>query len=144
MYEHIFRLVNTMKKLRQWFSMLTLIAFVLTTTMSATSHAMPHDGTKEVQSTKTEAAKDHDCHGHDEAKADSQKTAKNDKDPSGKCCDKGMCKCLGGTCHNGLSQFLGNSGTPLLVLTASKSVFGFDNQFVDSALPNRLKRPPKA
>lgn len=118
-----------------------ILALVVTTTMAPSiSYAMPHDG---VKAAKTEA-KAHDCHGHGEAKTTSGKTAQNDKDASGKCCDKGMCKCIGGTCHNGLSQILGNSGNSLLVLSSSQSVFGFENQFVDSALPNRLKRPPRA
>ncbi len=131
--------------MRNFISIFMILALVITTTMTpAESHAMPHEDTKATQTTKTEAAKDHDCHGHGEAKADANKTVQNDKDASEKCCDKGMCKCVGGTCHNGLSQFLGNGGTPLFALTASKSVFGFDNQFVDSAMPNRLKRPPKA
>lgn len=109
------------------------------------SHAMmSHDGAKATQTAKTEAAKDHDCHGHGEAKVDSQKTAQNDKDPSGKCCDKGMCKCVGGTCHNGLSKIFGNSGNSLATFSSSSQVFAFDNQFVDSAMPNRLKRPPRA
>lgn len=108
------------------------------------SHAMPQDSGKAVQTTKTETAKDHDCHGHGESKADSQKTAQNDKDTSGKCCDKGMCKCVGGTCHNGLSQYLGNGSTSLATVSSSSAVFAFANQFVDSALSNRIKRPPRA
>ena len=120
-----------------------ILALVITTTMApAVSHAMPHDA-KATQATKTEVAKGHDCHGHGEAKADSQKTAQNDKDASGKCCDKGMCKCVGGNCHS-LSKYLSNGGNSLSAVSSSVSVFAFGNQFVDSAMPNRLKRPPKA
>lgn len=132
-----------MKKLRQWFSVLTLIAFVFTTTMPAASHAMPHDGAKAVQVTKTESAKGHDCHGHGEAKVDSQKTAQNDKE-SGKCCDKGMCKCVGGTCHNGLSKVFSSGSDSLFVSSSSKSVFGSTNESTDSAFLEGLKRPPRA
>jgi len=121
-----------------------ILALVITTTVvPSVSHAMPHDGAKAVQTTKTEAANDHDCHGHGEAKADSQKTAQNDKDASGKCCDKGMCKCVGNNCHS-LSKYLGNGNNSISAVSSSSAVFAFDNQFVDSALPNRLKRPPKA
>jgi hypothetical protein len=105
---------------------------------------MPHDNSKTAQTANAETAKGHDCHGHGEAKADSQKTAHNDKDASGKCCDKGMCKCVGGTCHNGLSKIFGNSNNSLAAVSSTILVFAFDNQFVGSAMPNRLKRPPKA
>lgn len=122
-----------------------VLALVITTTMApAVSHAASHNHTKAVEAVKAEAPAGHDCHGHGEAKADTQKAAQNDKAPSGKCCDKGMCKCVGGTCHNGLSKILGNNSTSLAAVSSSASVFAFNNQFVDSALPNRLKRPPKA
>jgi len=68
----------------------------------------------------------------------------NNKDSSGKCSDKGMCKCIGGTYHNGLSKVFGNSGNSLVVLTASKSISTFANDVVEPALSNLLKRPPKA
>ena len=54
-----------------------------------------------------------------------------------------MCKCAGGNCHS-LSQYLGNSSTSLSAASSRNLVFAFDNKFVDSALSNRLKRPPKA
>lgn len=128
--------------MRNFISMFMILALVVATTMAPSmSHAMPHDATK---ATKTQAVKGHDCHGHGESKADSQKTAHNDKEASGKCCDKGMCKCVGGNCHNGLSKIFGNSGNSLAAVSSSSLVFAFDSQFVDSAMPNRLKRPPKA
>lgn len=101
------------------------------------SHGMmPHDSAK---AEKAEASSDHgDCHKH--AKAEQ---TQNDKE-SGKCCDKGMCKCIGGTCHNGLSKIFGNGSESLFRLTASESSFGYTNDVVESALSNRLKRPPKA
>ncbi len=133
-----------MKKSRQWFSVLTLIAFVFTTTMPAASHAMPHNDGKVVQTNKTETTKGHDCHGHGEAKADTNKAVQNDKDVLDKCCDKSMCKCVGGTCHNGLSQYLGNSGNSLSAISSGGLVFAFNNQFVDSILLEGLKRPPRA
>ena len=105
------------------------------------SHAMaPHDAAK-VE--KAEASSEHgDCHKHGKAEQ-SSKTAQNDKD-SGKCCDKGVCKCVGGTCHNGLSKIFGNGSNALFRLTSSTGTFTFTNDVVESALSNRLKRPPKA
>lgn len=84
-----------------------------------------------------------DCHHHNMVKSTVEKTAKNDQGNSGKCCDKGMCKCIGGNCHS-LSKIFGNGSNSLSAVSSSSLVFAFDNQFVDSALPNRLKRPPKA
>lgn len=130
--------------MRNFISIFVMLALVITTSFAPSiSHAMPHDGAKAVQSTQAEAAKGHDCHGHSKAKADSQKTAQNDKGTGGHCCDKGMCKCVGGNCHS-LSKYLGNSGNSISVVSTSSLVFAFDSQFIDSALPNRLKRPPKA
>jgi hypothetical protein len=135
--------------MRNFISIFTILALVITTTMPVASHAMmSHDGgaqtVEKAVETESAAAKDHDCPGHGEAKADTQKTAQNDKAPPDKCCDKGMCKCVGGTCHNGLSKIFGNGSNSLAAVSSGSLVFGFDNQFVASALPNRLKRPPKA
>lgn len=131
--------------MRNLISIFMILALVVTTSfVPSVSHAMPHDDAKADQTTKTEAAKDHDCHGHGEAKADANKTVQNDKDASGKCCDGGVCKCVGGTCHNGLSQFLSNGSNSLAAVSSSSAVFAFDNQFVDSAFSNRIKRPPRA
>ena len=130
--------------MRNLISIVMILALVMTTSFPAMSHAMPHDSAEPVKAESTEAAKGHDCHGHGEAKADSQKTAQNDKDSSGKCCDGSVCKCVGGTCHNGLSQFLGNGSNSLATVSSSSAVFAFDNQFVDSAFSNRIKRPPRA
>ena len=106
------------------------------------SHAMmPHDSAK-VE--KAEASSEQgDCHKNANAEQ-SDKTVQNDKDASGECCDKGICKCVGGTCHNGLSKVFGNSSNALFRLTSSTGSFIFTNDVVESALSNRLKRPPKA
>lgn len=117
-----------------------ILALVVTTTMPS-AHAKPHDSAK--ASPTQEAAKDHDCHGHG-AKADDNKAVQNDKDGSDKCCDKGMCKCIGGTCHNGLSKIFGNSGDMLVDFAYSQSRFGSTNESADSALLEGLKRPPRA
>ena len=128
--------------MKNFISMFMILALVITTSfVPYMSHAMPHDLAKVTQ---TEAAKAHDCHGHGAAKAATEKTAQNDKDGSGKCCDKGMCKCVGGTCHNGLSKVFGNSGDSLLAFTASQNRFGSTNESADSAFLEGLKRPPRA
>lgn len=121
--------------------MLMILALVITTTMApSVSHAMPHNGAKAEQ---TEASKTHDCHGHAAGKAAAEKPTQNDKAPSGKCCDKGMCKCIGNACHGGLAGIF-NSGDNDFFLSSSQSQISFANEFVDSVLPNRLKRPPRA
>lgn len=127
--------------MRNLISIVIIWALVITTTMaSAVSHAMPHDGSNAIQTTKSEAAKGHDCHGHEVAKASSEKTTKNDA--SDKCCDKGMCKCVGGNCHNGPSQML-NNGSDSLLFGYRQDRFGFGNESADSALSEGLKRPPR-
>lgn len=121
-------------------SMFMVLALVMTTSFPAASNAMmPHDSAKAEQA---KASDEGDCHKHAKAEQ-SGKTAQNDKE-SGKCCDKGVCKCVGGTCHSGLTKIFGNGGNSLASLSSESSVFAFDNQFVESALSNRLKRPPKA
>ena len=127
--------------MRIFVNMFMVLALVMTTSFPATSHAMmPHDSAK-VE--KAEASSDEgDCHKHAKAEQ-SDKKAQNDKE-SGKCCDKGMCKCIGSSCHSGLSKIFGNGSESLFRLTASKSSFGYTNDVVESALANRLKRPPKA
>ncbi len=131
--------MGNMKKLVGIFM---ILALVVTTTMAPSiSHAMPHNSAETGQ---TQTSEKHDCHHHGEAKVASDKTTQNDKGASNKCCDKGMCKCIGGTCHNGLSKIFGNGETLLLAVTASKSQFGFANEFADFALLQGLKRPPRA
>lgn len=121
-------------------SIFMVLALVMTTSFPATSHAMmPHDSAKAEQA---KASDEGDCHKHAKAEQ-SEKTAQNDKD-SDKCCDKGMCKCIGSTCHNGLSKIFNNGSGSLFQLASSKGGFTFTNDVVESALSNRLKRPPKA
>lgn len=119
-----------------------VLALVITTSFAPVVHAMPYSSTNTAQVVKAEAVKGHDCHGHGAVKGASQKTAQNDKD-HGNCCEKGMCKCIGGNCH-GMSKIFGNGSNSLSAVSSSGLVFAFDNQFVDSAQPNRLKRPPRA
>lgn len=122
-------------------SIFMVLALVMTTSFPATSHAMmPHDSAKTEQA---KASDEGDCHKHAKAEQ-SSKTVQNDKDSSGECCDKGICKCVGGTCHSGLSKIFGNGSNALFRLTSSTGNFNFTNDVVESALSNRLKRPPKA
>lgn len=124
--------------------MFMVLALVMATSFPTASHAMmTHDSTK-VEKTLA-SAEQGDC--HKQAKVEqseqSNKTAQNDKE-SGKCCDKGMCKCVGNTCHSGLSKIFNNGSGSLFHLASSKDSFGYTNDVVESALTNRLKRPPKA
>ena len=119
-------------------SIFMVLALVLSTSFPSMSHAMMSHDTAKIE--KAEASSEHgDCHKHAKAEQ-SGKTAQNDKD---KCCDKGMCKCVGGNCH-GMSKIFGNGSNSIASASSSSLVFAFDNQFVESALANRLKRPPKA
>ncbi|MDX2112790.1 MAG: hypothetical protein SFW63_03545 [Alphaproteobacteria bacterium] len=128
--------------MKKFIGIFMVLALVMTTSFPTMSHAMtPHDAAK---AEKAEVSSEYgDCHNHAKAEQ-SSKTAQNDKDASGECCDKGICKCVGGTCHNGLSKIFGNGSNSLVSLSSDSSAFAFDNQFVESALSNRLKRPPKA
>ena len=118
-----------------------VLALVMTTSFPIVSHAMmPHDSAK----VEKEASSKHgDCHKHAKAEQ-SDKTAQNGKDSSDKCCDKGICKCVGGTCHNSLLKIFSNGANGLFRLTSNTHSFNFTNDVEESALSNRLKRPPKA
>ncbi len=122
-------------------SMFMVLALVMATSFPTASHAMmAHDSIK-VEKTLA-SAEQGDC--HKQAKVEqSNKIAQNDKE-SGKCCDKGMCKCVGSTCHSGLSKIFNNGSGSLFHLASSKASFSYTNDVVESALTNRLKRPPKA
>lgn len=120
---------------------LAMLAFVVTTTVPSLSHAtMPQSATVAQDG---QIAEGHDCHKHGAAKT-SEKIVQNDKESPDKCCDKGVCKCIGGTCHNGISKIFGNSGTLLSVVAAGEAEFAFANESAESVLTERLKRPPRA
>lgn len=126
----------------KFISIFMVLAFVMTTSFPAASHVMmmSYDSAK---AERAKASDEGDCHKHAKAEQ-SEKTARNDKDHSGKCCDKGMCKCIGSTCHSGLSKIFNNGNGSLFQLASSRGGFTFTNDVVESALSNRLKRPPKA
>lgn len=124
--------------MKYFISMLVILALVITIGLvPSVSYAMSHDGVK------AQALDHKDCHHHDVGTSTIDKTVQNDQDHSGKCCDKGICKCIGSNCH-GMSKMFSNSGNALSTISSSSVVFTFDNQFMDSILPNRVKRPPKA
>ena len=117
-----------------------MVAFVITTAMPTVSHAFmcDHDGASAMM----------DCdHGADKTTHSTKmpccdKHAKNeDKKP---CRDNGMCKCLNGMCGSGLTKIFNNHSDSQLRLTSSQSRFDFVDEHLDSALSERLKRPPKA
>lgn len=127
--------------MRIFVSIFMVLALVVSTSFPAASHAMMNHDAAKVE--KTEASSEHgDCHKHAKAEQ-SDKTAQNDRD-SGECCDKGMCKCIDSTCHNGLSKIFNNGSGSLFQRASSKGGFTFTNDVVEPALSNRLKRPPKA
>jgi hypothetical protein len=101
---------------------------------------MPHE---ELKANHTQVTKAENCHQHG-AQLASDEAAQNDKSSSGStCCEKGMCKCMGGNCHN-LSKAFDNKSHALSAVSTGSLVFAFENPMVDSALPNGLKRPPRA
>jgi hypothetical protein len=122
-------------------SVFIVLALVITTSFPSVSHAMM---THESAKTEMSKANEHsDCDGHKEPKQ-SQKTVQIEKEKSGKCCDGGVCKCVGSTCHNTISKVLNNS--ELLTANSSSSITGFalTNDYIESSFSSRLKRPPKA
>lgn len=126
--------------MKNFISIFMVLALVLSTSFPGMSHAMMNHNTEKAK--KPESSSHGDCHNHKEAKQ-VQKIAQKDKNHSGKCCDKGMCKCIGGNCH-GISKIFGSGSNSIAAVSTESLVFSFDNQFADSALPKRLKRPPKA
>lgn len=119
--------------MRTLISLVTVMAFIVSATIAPNlSHAMPHATPKQ----ETQASKAHDCH--------KEKLEKDSNESHKKCCDKGMCKCIGGTCFNGLSKIFNNNVTDFSALTKSDHRFRLADENRDSALSERLKRPPRA
>jgi hypothetical protein len=127
--------------MRKWISILVMVAFVMTTTMPVSSHAMMQPEVAKAVQTQ-QAAKGHDC--HHGAKADSAKTTQHKSNTANKsCCDEGACKCLNGFCHGGLAKIF-NNGSDAPSFSYLQSRFGSANESADSALLEGLKRPPRA
>ncbi len=124
--------------MRKLISTLMIAAFVMSTTFSSYSHAMPSK-----PSSKVESAEHADCHGH--GKATTQKNeVKHEKDDSGNtCCKKGMCKCANGSCHAGVKVF-GNSAAALSTPLSHEASFDFTEQHLTSAFLEGIQRPPRA
>jgi hypothetical protein len=119
-------------------NMFVVLVLVVSTSFPSLSHAMMPHNAANVE--KTVASDQGDC--HSSKQSDSvHKTAQNDEDGSGQCCDEGMC--VGSNCPS-LSKYSGKGITLLSSHSSDGGAFTFDNLFVDSAPANRLKRPPKA
>ncbi len=118
--------------MKKWISIVMMVAMVVTTIMPAASHASMH---------QHNTAAMEDCH---HAASDHAQKLSCDHASKKPCCDKGMCKCPGGNCNGGLAKFFGNSNENLLRFASSQASFGFTQEHTDSALSERLKRPPRA
>jgi hypothetical protein len=122
--------------MRKWLSTLMIATFVMATTLSSYSHAMPSE-----HAAKTAASEHADCHGH--SKASYQKNpAKNQKDDSDhSCCKKGMCKCANNGCH---AKLLGEENFAFLTAMGQEKDFGDSPTHLSSAILEGIKRPPRA
>ena len=112
--------------------MLMSVAFVAATVLPVSSHAAMKDCSHGAQK-MAGATKMPCCDQH----------AKNDdKNP---CRDHGPCKCVSGTCNSGLTTLLNHDlhDSPLR-LASRQSRFSHGDERSDSALPDRLTRPPRA
>ena len=120
--------------------MVMMVAMVASTTIPAASHAsMNHEPNEKVAYSEIAAAHDHaDCDHHAE-KTSHDKQATHDKP----CCDKGVCKCLNGNCHGGVTMILSKDGDALLAFDVRAAQFTFAHQYSESATLLRMKRPPK-
>ena len=119
-----------------------MVAMVVSTTVPAASHAsMNHESSAKAAHSEQAASAEHaDCDHHGE-KASGKMQSKQEKP----CCDKGMCKCIGGNCHNGgMAKLSGDGSIALLARDVNSNQFAFADQFIESATLARLKRPPKA
>lgn len=117
------------------------LALVMGTSFPAVSHAMAHHHSTNTKTAEAASGLD-DCHNHSNTKKQISKSAQNDKEP-GKCCDEGMCKCIGGTCHSGLSMIFGNGLNALYRLNSSTGAPIFTNDVVESAFSSTLNDPLK-
>jgi hypothetical protein len=118
--------------MRKWIGIFTAFAFVLTMAFPPMASAMPANGAKALQAQMPA------CH-QLEAGAATEKSAHNDK-----CCNKGTCKCPMGSCNGSMAKWLNQSPDILLLPSIGKNEFSFASPSTVSALPERLKRPPKA
>ena len=126
---------------RKFFSIFIVFALVVTTSFPNASHAMMEH---EINSAKKiSSAENHNCHKSEQDNY-SQKVEQKDKNDSGKCCDKGICNCIGSTCHSGLSKILNNGDDLFSASSSNLGSFVLTNDHIKSSFFSRLKRPPKA
>lgn len=128
--------------MRKWISMMMMVAMVVSTTVPAASHAsMSHEHSAKAGHSEQAASAEHANCDHDAQKATGKTQDKHEKP----CCDKGMCKCIGGNCHNGgMAKLSSDSHIALLARNTGNNQFSSADQFIESATLARLKRPPKA
>lgn len=128
--------------MRKWISMIMMVAMVVSTTVPAASHAsMNHEPSVKARHSEQAASAEHANCDHAAQKTTGKTQDKHEKP----CCEKGMCKCIGGNCHNGgMAKLSGDGSIALLARDANSNQFAFADQFIESATLARLKRPPKA
>lgn len=132
--------------LRRWISLAIMIALVVTTMPSIAYASMNHDLGAKAEYTQVQQEKGHgDCHGHDDGQASVKKTSVKQTDSKpGKnsCCDK-VCKCINGSCHGGTIVLGLNSFSHFYSPVVAKNSFGNAQDILDSAIADRIKRPPR-
>lgn len=119
-----------------------MVAMVMSTTMPAASHAsMMHEHNDTAAHSEQAASAAHaDC--DHAAEKSTGKAQSNHEKP---CCEKGMCKCIGGNCHGGgMAKLSGDGSIALLARDANGNQFAVAEEHIESATLARLKRPPKA
>lgn len=128
--------------MRKWISIMMMVAMVVSTIMPAASHAsMNHEHNAKAAHSEQAASAEHaDCDHH--GKKTTGKTQDKHEKP---CCEKGMCKCIGGNCHSGsMAKLSGDGSIDLLARNANSNQFSSAEEHIESATLARLKRPPKA
>ena len=127
--------------MRKWIGIIAVIAMFMTAVLPMPSHAFTVSEHKEESSSFFEAAE------HEEAGCDhhAQYAQQDQKSPHNKpCCDQGACKCINGSCYGGLAQIPGNENNGHFPLTTKNIRVAAVSAFTDAAVPDRLKRPPRA
>ena len=115
--------------------MFMVFALVVSTTVE--THAMPQKSDVGEQ-----ASMSGDCAKH--AQAEANKTDQAQSSTGEKPCgDKGMCKCMDGTCHSA-AKLIGPSNVYQLSFTSQARPYGFVEESLASELPESIQRPPKA
>lgn len=102
------------------------------------SYAMQKDDAKIEHA--SEAGENHDCHHNKET---TKQSTHKESQTTDKCCDKGVCKCIGGACYS-LSKYFGGVNVNVSVPSQENSRIIGSDESGDSAFLSRSKRPPRA